>query len=70
MQVVALHDASSVDAAIIYTMEPVVGAALSWAILGERWGKLGFLGAGLILASSLAAQLYPEGKEWPDEKDD
>jgi drug/metabolite transporter (DMT)-like permease len=68
-QVVALHDASSVDAAIIYTMEPVMGAALSWALLGERWGKLGFFGAGLIIASSLAAQLFPTHDEEAEEKE-
>jgi len=56
-QVVALHDVSSTDAAIIYTMEPVLGAAFAYALLGERWGNLGWAGAGLIVISSLAAQI-------------
>ena len=57
IQVVALHDVSSTDAAIIYTMEPVLGAAFAYALLGERWGSLGWAGAGLIVVSSLAAQI-------------
>ena len=57
LQVVALHDVSSTDAAIIYSMEPVLGAGLAYAILGERWGRLGWVGAALIIASSLAAQI-------------
>ena len=56
-QVVALHDVSSTDAAIIYSMEPVLGAGLAYALLGERWGRLGWVGAALIIASSLAAQI-------------
>jgi len=55
--VVALHDVSSTDAAIIYTMEPVLGAGLAYVVLGERWGSLGWVGAALIIASSLAAQI-------------
>ena len=57
MQVVALHDVSSTDAAIIYTMEPVLGAVFAYVLLGERWGSLGWAGAGLIVVSSLAAQI-------------
>ena len=57
LQVVALHDVSSTDAAIIYTMEPVLGAAFAYALLGERWGHLGWAGAALIVVSSLAAQI-------------
>lgn len=53
----ALHDVSSTDAAIIYTMEPVLGAGLAYVVLGERWGSLGWVGAALIIASSLAAQI-------------
>ncbi|EIE22050.1 hypothetical protein COCSUDRAFT_56482 [Coccomyxa subellipsoidea C-169] len=57
IEVVALHDVSSTDAAIIYTMEPVLGAGLAYVVLGERWGSLGWVGAALIIASSLAAQI-------------
>jgi drug/metabolite transporter (DMT)-like permease len=35
----------------------VGGAAMAWAFLGERWGPMGWWGAGLILAASLACQL-------------
>jgi hypothetical protein len=62
-QVVALHDVSSTDAAIIYTMEPVLGAGLAYVVLGERWGSLGWLGAALIIASSLAAQIVGTEEE-------
>ncbi|KAK9835158.1 hypothetical protein WJX81_002165 [Elliptochloris bilobata] len=58
IEVFALNDVPSTDAAIIYSMEPVLGAGLAWAVLGERWGPLGWLGAGIILTSSLAAQIF------------
>ncbi len=35
MQVLALHDVSSTDASIIYTLEPVLGAGFSYVLLGE-----------------------------------
>lgn len=57
MEVFALQDVSSVDAAIIYTLEPVLGAGFAWALLGERLGLKGMAGAGIILASSMASQL-------------
>ena len=68
IELVALRDVSSIDAAIIYTLEPVMGAFLAWLILGERFGPLGFVGAAIILSSALAAQLVggkgdEEGKE-------
>eukprot|EP01026_Neomeris_dumetosa_P002664 TRINITY_DN1071_c0_g2_i2.p1 TRINITY_DN1071_c0_g2~~TRINITY_DN1071_c0_g2_i2.p1 ORF type:complete len:438 (-),score=50.25 TRINITY_DN1071_c0_g2_i2:1407-2624(-) len=63
IEMFALHDVSSVEAAIIYTMEPVLGAALAYCFLGERWGPLGWIGAALILGSSLAAQVFGENEE-------
>lgn len=57
LEVLALQNVSSVDAAIIYTLEPVTGAGLAWLVLGERLGPLGLAGAGIILASSVASQL-------------
>ena len=68
IELVALRDVSSIDAAIIYTLEPVMGAFLAWLILGERFGPLGCVGAAIILSSALAAQLVggkgdEEGKE-------
>ena len=53
----ALQDVSSTDAAMIYSLEPALGALLAWALLGERWGAWGWAGAGLILAASLATQM-------------
>ena len=35
----------------------VSGAAMAWAFLGERWGVMGWYGAALILAASVACQL-------------
>jgi len=66
IEMMALHNVPSTDAAIIYTMEPVLGSLLAYFLLGERWGPMGWLGAGLILTSSLATQLLggePEGME-------
>lgn len=47
MEVFALQDVSSVDAAIIYTLEPVLGAGFAWVSLGE-WAGLG-AGPGAVL---------------------
>ena len=58
LQVVALQDVSSVEAAIIYTLEPVLGAAFAYLLLGERWGPAGWCGAALIVLSSLATQIW------------
>lgn len=52
----ALKHVSSPTAAIIYTAEPLWGAGLAYVLLGERWGALGWVGAAIIIASSLAAQ--------------
>lgn len=55
---VALRLISSTEAAIIFALEPVLGAAFAYVLLGERWGSLGWVGAGIIVVSSLAMQLY------------
>lgn len=62
------QDVSSTEAAIIYTLEPVFGASLAYFMLGERWGASGWVGAALIVASCLCAQLLgveheKEGKQ-------
>ena len=54
---IALRDVSSTEAAVTYTLEPVVGAGLAYVYLGERWGPSGGGGAVLIIASCLAIQL-------------
>ena len=66
LELIALRDVSSSDAAIIYTLEPVLGAAFAYLALGERWGPIGWAGAGLIVASTVAAQLYGKEEE-PEE---
>lgn len=63
MEVVALQDVSSVEASIIYTLEPVIGAAFAFVALGERWGPLGWAGAGLIVTSCLATQMMGSDSE-------
>jgi drug/metabolite transporter (DMT)-like permease len=62
-EVIALQDVSSIEAAIIYTLEPVAGAAFAYVLLGERWGPTGWAGAILILVSCLGTQLYGAEKE-------
>lgn len=57
IELVALNNVSSTDAAIVYTMEPVLGALMAYCLLGERWGPLGWVGASLILISSLSTQI-------------
>ncbi len=56
---------SSPVAAIIYTAEPLWGAGLAYALLGERWGALGWVGAALVIGSSLAAQLADNKRPSP-----
>ncbi|KAK9800334.1 hypothetical protein WJX73_004585 [Symbiochloris irregularis] len=53
----ALKQISAPLAALIYTSEPLWGALFAWVVLDERWGSTGWVGAFLIVASSLAAQL-------------
>lgn len=57
LEVESLKHVPAEDAALVYTAEPVWGAALAWVLLGERWGAQAFVGAALIVASSVASQL-------------
>lgn len=65
LELLAMEYVSSVDAALVYSMEPVLGAGMAWVFLGERWGALGWVGAALIVGSSLVIQL--KGAEEEDE---
>ena len=56
-ELVALRDVTSTDAAMIYSLEPVAGALMAYAFLGERWGAWGWAGGAVILAASMATQL-------------
>jgi drug/metabolite transporter (DMT)-like permease len=58
VQVLALQHVGSVEAAFVYTLEPVAGAALAYMWLGERWGVSGWFGAALIIASNVVTQVY------------
>eukprot|EP00210_Caulerpa_lentillifera_P005199 g4967.t2 len=57
IELIALKDVASTDAAVIYTMEPVLGALWAYLLLGERWGPNGWIGAGLIIIASFATQV-------------
>ena len=61
----ALKDVSSTECALIYSMEPVLGAGFAFMALGERWGPTGWLGAGLIVASSLTGQIMGTDEDLP-----
>ena len=57
IEVVALRAVSSTDAAIVYTTEPVLGALLAAAFLGERPTLSAYVGAAIILVSAFTAQV-------------
>ena len=63
----AMQDVSAPLAALIYCSEPIWGAFFAWTILGEHWGSTGWVGAFLIVASSLGAQLNT-GNEVPEDE--
>jgi drug/metabolite transporter (DMT)-like permease len=47
-------------AAVVYSLEPVFGAAASFAWRGERLAPLGFVGAALVLVAMVLSQQAPE----------
>jgi drug/metabolite transporter (DMT)-like permease len=53
----SLKEVSAAMAALIYTTEPLWGAAFAWMLLDERWGTQGWIGAALIVTASFASQL-------------
>lgn len=57
LQVVAQKDAPPAHAAIILSMESVFAAVAGWLILGEMMSVRGMIGAGLMLAGMVTAQL-------------
>jgi drug/metabolite transporter (DMT)-like permease len=67
VEINALKDVSAPLAALIYCSEPIWGALFAWTILGEHWGSTGWVGAFLIVAASLGAQLNT-GDEVPEEE--
>eukprot|EP00878_Enallax_costatus_P021769 GHUV01023062.1.p1 GENE.GHUV01023062.1~~GHUV01023062.1.p1 ORF type:complete len:275 (+),score=90.51 GHUV01023062.1:264-1088(+) len=57
LELMALQHVSSTEAALVYSLEPVSGALMAYAFLGERWGAMGWVGAAIILAASVTTQL-------------
>ncbi len=76
VQTFAQRHAPPARAAVIMTMEPVFAGAFGYVVAGDRLGAMGWVGAGLILAGMLAAELWPqahhhvesgpEGQAWVD----
>jgi drug/metabolite transporter (DMT)-like permease len=66
LELEALRDVSAPDAALVYATEPVWGAAVAAAVLGERWAGPTWLGAALIVGGSVYGQLpAAEGEAEP-----
>lgn len=57
LEMSSLKEVSSPLAALIYTAEPVWGSLFAYLCLEERWGAAGWVGAALIISSSLFSQL-------------
>ena len=57
IELVALRWVTSTDAAITYSLEPVLGSMAAWFVLGERFGVTSFCGAALILGAALFSSL-------------
>jgi drug/metabolite transporter (DMT)-like permease len=68
LQLWAQQYTSPSHAAIIFTLEPVFAVITSYYLLSERLGSRSFVGAALVLAGILAAELLgpPAAPESPD----
>lgn len=66
LEMSSLKEVSSPLAALIYTAEPVWGSLFAYLFLEERWGALGWVGAALIIASSLFSQLAGDTEKHND----
>jgi drug/metabolite transporter (DMT)-like permease len=53
--------------ALIFTLEPVFAGLTSYALIGERLGSRGLLGAALILAGVVASELLGQVQK-PEEE--
>lgn len=56
----ALRDLKAQNAALLSYLDPALALLLSWLVLGERLGLHGWLGAALILGSTLAGEIKRE----------
>jgi hypothetical protein len=63
VQLLAMRSVSATEAAVIFTLEPLWGAAFAWFLLGERWGLRGWIGAAFILGGSLVMQVWGAPEE-------
>lgn len=63
IELVALRWVSSTDAAITYTLEPVLGAICAWLVLGERFGATSFCGAALILCAAFFSSMNDDADD-------
>lgn len=62
LQVVAQKDAIASHAAIIFSLEAVFAAIAGWLFLDELLTLKSYIGAGIMLAGMLLAQLWPQRK--------
>lgn len=62
LQVVAQKDAIASHAAIILSLEAVFAAIAGWLFLDESLSLRSYVGAGIMLAGMLLAQLWPQNK--------
>ncbi|CAK9194476.1 unnamed protein product [Sphagnum troendelagicum] len=62
-ELLAMRSVGATEAAVIFTLEPLWGAAFAWFLLGERWGLRGWIGAAFILGGSLVMQVWGAPEE-------
>lgn len=63
LEMASLKEVSAPLAAVIYTAEPLWGAAFAYYFLNERWGATGWFGAALIVGSSLFSQFSGDSEK-------
>jgi len=68
-ETVALKYIPSEKASVIYTTEPLWGAAFAYVLLGERMGVNGYIGGALILASSFLSSSSNKAIALPGEEE-
>lgn len=65
VQTAMQHRTAPTKAAVLFCMEPVSSLGFGYAIGGELLTAAQYLGAGCILAATLAAELWPAGPPGP-----
>lgn len=63
IEMLALENVTATDAAIVYTIQPVLSGLMAFAFLGERFTSAGWVGAAIIVCGSLGAQLLSKDEE-------